>query len=118
VLMSDDFHTALMAQAPGDFTSQPLRPRLLKDLGRVQLWWCGRAGQEADGAGAAADRRRNVRWERLSEVLRDLEELRGVGERLLSTGRSDGVGGGRTVADADADASFVAQARRGDAERS
>jgi adenylate cyclase len=118
VLMSDDFHTALMAQAPGEFTSQPLRPRLLKDLGRVQLWWCGRAGQEADGAGAAADRRRNVRWERLSEVLRDLEELRGVGERLLSTGRSDGDGGGRTVADADADASFVAQARRGDAERS
>ena len=49
----------------------------------MQLWWCGRAGQEADGTGAAADRRRNVRWERLSEVLRDLEELRGVGERLL-----------------------------------
>ena len=79
VLMSDGFHTALMAQAPGEFTAQPLRPRLLKDLGRVQLWWCGRVGQEADGAGAAADRRRNVRWERLSEVLRDLEELRGVG---------------------------------------
>jgi hypothetical protein len=54
----------------------------------VQLWWCGRPGQEADGTGAAADRRRNVRWERLSEVLRDLEELRGVGERLLSSNRA------------------------------
>jgi hypothetical protein len=33
-----------------------------------------------------------VRWERLSEVLRDLEELRGVGERLLSSNRSAGSG--------------------------
>jgi len=90
VLISDEFHTALMAEAPGEFTAQALRPRLLKDLGRVQLWWCGRAGQEADGTGAAADRRRNVRWERLSEVLRDLEELRGVGERLLSSNRAPG----------------------------
>jgi len=90
VLMSDEFHAALMAEAPGQFTGQALRPRLLKDLGRVQLWWCGRAGQEADGTGAAADRRRNVRWERLSEVLRDLEELRGVGERLLTSNRSAG----------------------------
>ena len=87
VLMSDEFHRALEAEAPGEFTAQALRPRMLKDLGRVQLWWCGRAGQEADGTGAAADRRRNVRWERLSEVLRDLEELRGVGERLLSAQR-------------------------------
>ena len=90
VLMSDEFHAALVAEAPGEFTGQALRPRLLKDLGRVQLWWCGRAGQEADGTGAAADRRRNVRWERLSEVLRDLEELRGVGERLLTSSRSAG----------------------------
>jgi adenylate cyclase len=91
VLMSDEFHTALMAQAPEEFTGQALRPRLLKDLGRVQLWWCGRVGQEADGTGAAADRRRNVRWERLSEVLRDLEELRGVGERLLTSNRPGSV---------------------------
>ena len=88
VLMSDEFHAALTDEAPDEFTAKPLRPRLLKDLGRVQLWWCGRPGQEADGTGAAADRRRNVRWERLSEVLRDLEELRGVGERLLSSNRA------------------------------
>jgi len=93
VLMSDEFHSALMADAPDEFTGQPLRPRLLKDLGRVQLWWCGRAGQEADGTGLAADRRRNVRWERLSEVLRDLEELRGVGERLLTSNRAPGSAG-------------------------
>ena len=88
VLMSDEFHAALTDEASDEFTAKPLRPRLLKDLGRVQLWWCGRPGQEADGTGAAADRRRNVRWERLSEVLRDLEELRGVGERLLSSNRA------------------------------
>ncbi len=88
VLMSDEFHNALMVEAPEEFTGTSLRPRLLKDLGRVQLWWCGRTGQEADGTGAAADRRRNVRWERLSEVLRDLEELRGVGERLLTSSRA------------------------------
>jgi adenylate cyclase len=88
VLMSDEFHSALVAEAPEEFEGKPLRPRLLKDLGRVQLWWCGRSGEEADGTGAAADRRRNVRWERLSEVLRDLEELRGVGERLLTANRA------------------------------
>jgi adenylate cyclase len=92
VLMSDEFHTALVQEAPDEFTAQALRPRLLKDLGRVQLWWCGRVGQEADGTGAAADRRRNVRWERLSEVLRDLEELRGVGERLLTANPPSGSG--------------------------
>jgi adenylate cyclase len=87
VLISDEFHRALVSAAPDEFTAKPLRPRTLKDLGRVQLWWLGRLGHEADGTGVAADARRNVRWERLSEVLRDLEELRGVGERLLSTGR-------------------------------
>jgi adenylate cyclase len=94
VLISDELRTALLDTAPDDFTAKPLRPRLLKDLGRVQLWWLGRVGDdEPDGAGVAADRRRNVRWERLSEVLRDLEELRGVGERLLSSNRAAGSAG-------------------------
>jgi hypothetical protein len=87
VLMSDEFHTALVGEAPDEFTAKALRPRALKNLGRVQLWWCGRTGEETDGAGVAADRRRNDRWDRISEVLRDLEELRGVGERLLSANR-------------------------------
>ena len=91
VLISDEFHGALL-RGGSRTSTRPRRcgPRLLKDLGRVQLWWLGRAGHEADGTGVAADRRRNVRWERLSEVLRDLEELRGVGERLLSSNRSPG----------------------------
>ncbi len=96
VLISDEFRTALLEDDPDEFTARALRPRLLKDLGRVQLWWLGRAGQEADGAGAAADRRRNVRWERLSEVLRDLEELREVGERLLTSNRAPGSVGAKS----------------------
>ncbi len=87
VLMSDELHSRLMSEAGDEFIGQPLRPRVLKDLGRVQLWWCGRSGQEADGAGWAADQRRNVRWERLAEVLRDLDDLREAGERLLSGAR-------------------------------
>jgi adenylate cyclase len=107
VLMSDEFHLALREAAPDEFTANALRLRSLKDLGQVQLWRLGRLGQEADGAGAAADRRRNRRWERLAEVLRDLEELRDVGERLLTTNRAPGGSG-----------SGVAEPRGGDAERS
>jgi adenylate cyclase len=116
VIMSDEFHDALMIEAPDEFTAKSLRPRWLKDLGRVHLWWCGRAGQEADGIGPAADRRRNVRWERLSEVLRDLEELRGVGERLLTANRAASGGSGAGT-DADANGESVAvQPGSGDAE--
>jgi adenylate cyclase len=107
VLMSDEFHLALSEEAPDEFTARALRRRVLKDLGPVQLWRLGRPGQEADGVGAAADRRRNVRWERLAEVLRDLEELRDVGERLLTTSRAPGDTG-----------SAVAEPGGGDAERS
>jgi adenylate cyclase len=87
VLLADDFHSRLLEEAPDQFSAQALRPRYLKDFGRVQLWWCGRPGQDVGGTGAAADRRRNVRWERLSEIIRDLEDLREVGERLLTSGR-------------------------------
>jgi hypothetical protein len=53
----------------------------------------GPEGTNADGAGRAADRRRNVRWERVSEVRRDLAVLRDVGERLVSRSRApDSVG--------------------------
>ena len=105
VLMSDGFHLALQEAAPDAFTAQALRPRLLKNLGRVQLWWLGRPGRAPDGAGEEADRRRNVRWERLAEVLRDLEELRDVGERLLTGSRAPA-----------GSASPVAEPGRGDAE--
>jgi adenylate cyclase len=98
VLMADGFHLALREAAPDGFTAQALRPRLLKNLGRVQLWWLGRPGRAPDGAGEEADRRRNVRWERLAEVLRDLEELRDVGERLLTSSRAP-AGSGSPVAE-------------------
>ena len=107
VLVSDQFHTDLVVAAPDEFTGQALRPRVLKDLGRVQLWWCGRAGQAPDGAGTQADRRRNVRWERLAEVLRDLDDLREVGERLFSRDR-------RTTQDGDPGVSDVVDAQGGD----
>lgn len=93
VIMSDDFHTALMEQASNEFTGKALRPRVLKDLGRVQLWWCGRAGEEVDGSGRVADQRRNLRWERMAEVLRDLEGLREVGERIVAQSRKSTSGG-------------------------
>ncbi|MHB1583835.1 MAG: adenylate/guanylate cyclase domain-containing protein [Acidimicrobiales bacterium] len=89
VLVADELYRRLQAADGSEgFAGRPLRPRELKDLGRVQLWWLGRAGQDLDGAGTAADRRRNLRWERLADVLRDLEELRGVGERVLSGRRA------------------------------
>ena len=109
VIMSDEFHDALMGEAPDEFTAKSLRPRTLKDLGRVQLWWLGRPGHEADGTGAAADRRRNVRWDRLSEVLRDLEELRGVGERLLTGNRAGSGGDARSASDGENDADNSAE---------
>jgi adenylate cyclase len=102
VIMSEEFHNALMAEAPDEFAAKSLRPRWLKGFDRVRLWWLARPGHEADGTGAAADRRRNERWERVSEVLRDLEDLRGVGERLL-TGRAGSGGIDRSGNDGDND---------------
>ncbi len=86
VLVSDEFRAAL-----GDdterFEMRPLRPRTLKDIGRVQAWRLFRAGTEP-----SADRRRAVRWERLTAVLRELDELRDRGEQLVlrNTSRRSG----------------------------
>jgi adenylate cyclase len=98
VLVSDEFHTTLLREiaadlsapsetAPaGEFAFKALRPRLVKDLGRVQLWAVHRPGAEP----LTLDRRASRRWERLSEVLHELDDLRERGERLLSgTGRAD-----------------------------
>ena len=89
VLMSDEFHAALMVQAPDEFVARPLRPRVLKDLGRVQLWWCGRVGQEAE---AGSDRLHNARWERLGEVRRDAGGRRRAGSAVAQPGRGDAEG--------------------------
>ena len=85
VLISDEFRDALDAEGASDIDTRPLRTRNLKDLGRVQMWKLLRAGTEP-----GADSRRTMRWERLGEVLRELDELRERGEsvRLPAAGGS------------------------------
>ena len=115
VLVTDEFHRALLdalASAPGGasgiedgageragademgpdgaagagFAFLALRPRQVKDLGRVQLWALFRPGAQP----VALDRRLGRRWERLADVLHDLDELRERGERLIAGARAAG----------------------------
>lgn len=91
VLVSDDLHRALEGEGapdPGRFAFRGLRPRTLKDLGRVQLWVVGRPGQEPP----LAERRLGRGFERLAEVLHEFDELRSTGERVISAGRRRRVG--------------------------
>ena len=96
VLISDEFKAALDDEGDTEFDTRPLRTRTLKDLGRVQMWKLIRAGTEP-----GADSRRTMRWERLGEVLRELDELGRSGERSAAAapGGSAGVesGGGDPV---------------------
>jgi adenylate cyclase len=95
VLISDEFKEALEAEGASDIDTRPLRTRTLKDLGRIQMWKLIRAGTEP-----GADRRRTMRWERLGEVLRELDDLRERGESVVQrTGDSAAVelGGGDAV---------------------
>jgi adenylate cyclase len=78
VLISDEFKEALETEGASDIDTRPLRTRTLKDLGRIQMWKLIRAGTEP-----GADRRRTMRWERLGEVLRELDELRERGESVV-----------------------------------
>jgi adenylate cyclase len=78
VLISDGLRTALEDEGAMGFETRALRTRNLKDFGRVQVWKLSRAGSEP-----GADHRRNMRWERLAEVLRELDELRERGERVV-----------------------------------
>src|ERR1019366_9802779 len=81
VLIYDEFRGALGGEDDHEFQTRALRTRNLKDIGRVQVWKLTRVGSEA-----GADRRRNMRWERLGEVLRELDELRERGEQLVRQG--------------------------------
>jgi adenylate cyclase len=78
VLIADELRSALHDEGAEGFDTRALRPRNLKDIGRVQVWKLSRAGREPGG-----DRRRNVRWERFAEVLRELDELRDRGEKVV-----------------------------------
>jgi adenylate cyclase len=64
------------------FAFSSLRPRTIKDVGRVQLWSLYREGAEHLRSG----RRQQSRWDRLAEVLRELDELRERGEKLIVSG--------------------------------
>lgn len=103
VLVSDAFHRALVGQIgrqhgdgaePGEdsevyeFAFRAVRPRLLKDVGRVQLWVLHRPGTRVSRISDRVGRR----WERLADVVSDIEDLRQRGERLLSGGLRAAVG--------------------------
>jgi len=62
------------------FVMRALRPRRLKGLGWVQLWVLGRPGAKEGSPEARASNR----WDRLAEVLQDLDDVREKGERLLA----------------------------------
>ncbi len=94
VLASEEFKAALESEHDEDggddddgngedlvFDMRPLRTRNLKDIGRIQVWKLSRAGTEP-----GADRRRNMRWERLEGVLRELDDLRDRGEKAVTRG--------------------------------
>jgi adenylate cyclase len=78
VLMSDEFYKAIQQETEGEFIGHALRPRNLKGIGWVQVWKLSRVGSEP-----GADRRRNLRWERFGEVIREIDELRNKGEKLV-----------------------------------
>jgi len=78
VLISDEFRETLDVEGADGIDTRPLRTRTVKDLGRIQMWKLIRAGTEP-----GADRRRTMRWERLGEVLRELDELRERGESVV-----------------------------------
>ena len=73
------------------------------------MWKLSRSGTQP-----GADRRRNMRWERLEGVLRELDDLRDRGEQAVGPGdhrRPSGPGTG----EAHADGSVAVEAGRGDA---
>jgi adenylate cyclase len=78
VLMTDEFRQTVESETEGEFVAHALRPRNLKGIGWVQVWKLSRVGSEP-----GADSRRNLRWERFAEVIREIDELRNKGEKLI-----------------------------------
>ncbi len=78
VLVSGALRSALDDEGGHGFDTRALRPRSLKDIGLVQVWKLSRAGSEP-----GADHRRSLRWQRLGEILHELEELRDRGEQVV-----------------------------------
>lgn len=119
VLLSDDLHTALLHEMhpsggsdgaeDGEFAFHAVRPRFVKDLGRVQLWALYRPGSSPP----TIEQRMGRRWEKLAEVLHDIEVLRERGERLITGGLRAAV-----ELDADPEPSVAGESHGGDAESS
>ena len=66
VVVTEEFHTAMVAAAPvGEFEFAPVRPRRVKDLGRIQLWVMHRPGTEP----VTLDRQRRVATRRPLAIL-------------------------------------------------
>jgi adenylate cyclase len=78
VLTTRDFYEALSEDNRMEF--RPLRPRVLKDIGRVELFSLQRIGADP----TVSTGRLGLRLKKLSEVLRDLDELREHGQNLVS----------------------------------
>ncbi len=117
VLVSDELHDALEAVPDHPFRLRPLRPRMVKDIGRVQIWRAARTE-----AGAEVDRRFSPRWERVGDVLRERDQRRGraaspAAEAPRRAGRSSRPDGRGQAAGASRTRSDGARARGGDAVR-
>ena len=97
VLLSDELHAAVTRElhpsggpphagdvltSDAEFAFRAVRPRHVKDLGRVQVWTLRRPGAPV----RSFDRHSGRGWDRLAEIVRDLDDLRDRGERLLSEG--------------------------------
>lgn len=89
VLVSDELHAMLESGAGGELAGRPLRPRVLKDVGRVQLWSCRRLPDGSTDTTARSEARR-ARRERLGRLVRDLDELRAAGQRAVTGSRREG----------------------------
>jgi adenylate cyclase len=110
VLVSDEFRAAMSEEGGDGVDMRALRTRYLKDIGRVQVWKLSRAG-----SAPGAERSRNVRWDRLNEVLRDLDELRERGEHLVVRGSRRDLSEADVAAESGDGASAPVEAERGDA---
>lgn len=108
VLVTEEMREELSLLAGEDFLFESQGTRNLKDIGRVQVWSVYRVGSEP----ASAERKAGRRWERISEILRDLDDLRERGERLLGVGLRAAVAEGARSALSDAGLDPRSHARR------
>ncbi|MCL4413692.1 MAG: adenylate/guanylate cyclase domain-containing protein [Actinobacteria bacterium] len=108
VLVTEEMREELSLVAGEDFLFESQGTRNLKDIGRVQVWSVYRVGSEP----ASAERKAGRRWERISEILRDLDDLRERGERLLGVGLRAAVAEGARSALSDAGLDPRSHARR------